>query len=577
MKPAAIWARVSTKGQKEISPDTQINACKQLLESKDYVATKIFNVDYCSLLLFDCPEFQELRSLIRNKQISALCVYDRDRLEANPIQRLTFIDELNKAKIEVLVCYGPPIIDSDTGMLIEHVLVMGKKAAVLRARNGSRDGLRDRVMIKRRPVSWKSYYGYQWDRDNVKLVPNADYPNVKRIFDMLLSGASFYEVIDTLEKHGITTPSGLSKWNIGSLSRIVHSPIYAGRYIALKTSNVRDDDTSPSKLKNLPENEWKYIPEIKIENPPITWQQRTMIQEQINRHVNLSSRHARRQYLLRGMIECDEHVGIRGNHRKYHGKLSHDTFGYICPVNQHHFVTGPILEKAVKNTIINLFKWQQSDFWQKFNDLEKINKPQLESELKKQQAKLSKALQNEAKLEERHINGEIDNQVYELLHVKFHTQRKALENGTIEIQRQLEATNDIDSKVAALKDIRKHFLNDVEKFTDKQWRILLEKLDCQIRIISSEIKDSNDLTLRIVKIQNELSQQGKFYTGETYPKLKAILSLKSPFYLHTEAIKDIDLSIPWNTQSNNRLSLRIDLSELLKNYSTNLVSSGAHR
>ena len=43
LKPAAIWARVSMKSQKEISPDTQISHCQQLLKSKGYVAIKIFS------------------------------------------------------------------------------------------------------------------------------------------------------------------------------------------------------------------------------------------------------------------------------------------------------------------------------------------------------------------------------------------------------------------------------------------------------------------------------------------------------------------------------------------------------
>ena len=157
LKPAAIWARVSMKSQKEISPDTQISHCQQLLKSKGYVAIKIFSLDYCSLELFACKEFQELRKMLQNHEVEALAVYDRDRLEAIPIQRLTFVTELKQLGIELLICYGPPVVDGREGELVEFALAMGKERSVLRARTGARDGLHDRVTLKKNPKGRQSF------------------------------------------------------------------------------------------------------------------------------------------------------------------------------------------------------------------------------------------------------------------------------------------------------------------------------------------------------------------------------------------------------------------------------------
>ena len=51
LKTAAIWARVSTKSQDEISPSSQISRCRDLLEQKGYKLIKTFSVVYCSLEL----------------------------------------------------------------------------------------------------------------------------------------------------------------------------------------------------------------------------------------------------------------------------------------------------------------------------------------------------------------------------------------------------------------------------------------------------------------------------------------------------------------------------------------------
>jgi len=108
LKTAAIWARVSTKSQDEISPSSQISRCKDLLEKKGYTLTKIFSVVYCSLELDYCAEFQELRNMVDTKQIQAIAVYNRDRLEAVPVQRILFLAQLKKAGVEVLIFDGPP-------------------------------------------------------------------------------------------------------------------------------------------------------------------------------------------------------------------------------------------------------------------------------------------------------------------------------------------------------------------------------------------------------------------------------------------------------------------------------------
>ena len=123
VKPAAVWARVSTNSQAETSLPSQISRCREKLEQAGYSVIRIFQVDWTSMDLFSCPEFQQLINLMKNHEIEALAVYDRDRLDAKGLQRLIFLSECKDAGIEIVICNGAPIIDGPEGQIVELALV----------------------------------------------------------------------------------------------------------------------------------------------------------------------------------------------------------------------------------------------------------------------------------------------------------------------------------------------------------------------------------------------------------------------------------------------------------------------
>ena len=87
----AIWARVSTSGQAETSLPSQTDRCRAKLEELGYSVAHAFAVDWTSTDLYSCPQFQELRRLITKKEIDALAVFDRDRLEQRDFRGLPFL------------------------------------------------------------------------------------------------------------------------------------------------------------------------------------------------------------------------------------------------------------------------------------------------------------------------------------------------------------------------------------------------------------------------------------------------------------------------------------------------------
>ena len=72
-KTAAIWARVSTDGQRELSLDSQEDAVKKELDAQGYDVPPeyVLKVDWSSLDLMACPPFQQLRAWIADGTVQA--------------------------------------------------------------------------------------------------------------------------------------------------------------------------------------------------------------------------------------------------------------------------------------------------------------------------------------------------------------------------------------------------------------------------------------------------------------------------------------------------------------------------
>ena len=81
-KVGATWCRVSTHDQRELSLDSQEIEARKALESQGYEAPPqyVLKVDWSSLDLMSCPEFQQLRRWIAEGTVQAVGTLDRDRL-----------------------------------------------------------------------------------------------------------------------------------------------------------------------------------------------------------------------------------------------------------------------------------------------------------------------------------------------------------------------------------------------------------------------------------------------------------------------------------------------------------------
>ncbi len=542
VKPAAIWARVSTTSQAETSLPSQVSRCREKLEQTGYSVIHIFQVEWTSMDLFSCPEFQQLRNLIRSHEIEALAVFDRDRLDAKGLQRLIFLSECKDAGIAIVICQGSPIIDGPEGQIVELALAIGKERQVLRARQGSKDGLHDRAVIHKKPVTYHKLYGYQWEKENNRLVPDDNCENVRLIFNMLLEGASYNPIIQELKTRGILSPSGQPEWNKTAISNFIHNPAYAGRYFSLKKIAVEPkkrkvNSYGNSSVRKLPLDQAHYMPEVEIVNPPITWEQRGQILQQLEKHQKLSKRNANNDYLLRGMIFCETHLGKNGEPRRYHGQPNahnRHRWRYTCPVGgcPHPHLEGFTLEKEVKEHV-----WQLLDI-----NLDKMVKLQdshietgesIKRELSSLQAEYKRKIYALSQLEIKSLDGKILNDVYYETKSNLENRVKWIKSRWSELLDQitnLSQAKDAQDQLSKLSE-RYTAAWENEELTFEDWRQLFSLLNLQIHVYPRDVVlDKNDYGDPIYKVPGyeiTICEHGKFITKKVDDKEE--LSTEFPF------------------------------------------------
>ena len=318
-KIAAIWCRVSTDGQRELSLDSQELAGRKALEARGYEspAEYVLKVDWSSLDLMSCPEFQQLRRWIADGTIQALGTLDRDRLQAQGLQRLVFLSDCRDQGVRIITAQGAPMLDGGEGQLVELALALGKERSVLRAQQGARDGLRDRARLKGLPPNMANIYGMRWDSN--RLVPDNNYHAACEIWRMGLVGQKISSIANELTRRGIPTPSGNVGWSSYSVRHILKNRTYAGVIEALKTEAVepkvrRGITYGKSGRRARPESE-RILLEGLVDRPIVTDEEFESMNQLLKENQRLALKNTKlRTYGLKGMIRCEDcgkaYVGV---------------------------------------------------------------------------------------------------------------------------------------------------------------------------------------------------------------------------------------------------------------------------
>ena len=387
-----------------------------------------------------------------------------------------------------------------------YIEAYAKRKQVLRTQFGARFGLCKRVSERRLPIRRHPVFGYDWD-GYTRLVPNKDWHSRKLILDLLLrkekptykgrinDGITYRGLVKELAYRAIPSPTGNDVWSMSTLRGIIHNPINAGRYYGLTRKAVEPTNRAPySKRKYgktshriLPLEKGVYLPEVEIVNPIITWDERKRILNQAKKRQTLSKRNAKQDYLLRGLLNCDTHIGKHGEPLRYVGCRYNDSYGYRCQVGGcvKPKIHGPTIESWVKREMKALLSTAEDDEYMEMLlgiDRIKATEDSVRYEFKQLEAKHDRIINAETELEQRSLLENVDNEVYRRLKARFHTQKHWITDRCNEIQDQLSQLNRQSEAEDIINEIYQNFWYRLDTMPNSEWRNLLTLLNVEVHV-----------------------------------------------------------------------------------------------
>jgi len=487
---AAVWARVSTEPQQSL--DSQAARSKVELEKRGYVVPpeRILKIDWTSLDLLSCPQFQQLRHWVVNKEIGAIGVLDRDRFQAKAVQRLLFLSDCRENQVEVVVCQGPPLqLDSD-GEWVEFGLAKSKEVSVMRAQQGSRDALRERVTVKGLSTNNHPPYGYDFDESGTQLKANANWETRSLIINEYLKGNTLKGVAKELQKRGILSPKGREYWPEPTIFLILKDSVNYGEYRGLRRESVepisrRGNTYGKSSTKRLP---GIPLPNIVVERPVITQSQYEWIQERLTQNKRNASRNGKRDYLLRGMIYYE------GDNLRYYGRdIRHISWSYRYSQrgykngNPKAYLPGRKLEAQVEAKAREILTsnaiLEHELGWREVAISETTSK--LESELKRLDRKSNENISAESELVNLRIRSKVSDEAYERQMVLLLAERQWMSQERERINQRLADLRQQSVSLVSLDQLRQQMSDRLfsDAFADR--RFILESLNTKV-IVTTE-------------------------------------------------------------------------------------------
>jgi site-specific DNA recombinase len=495
MKTAAIWWRVSTDEQREISPDTQIGEALAVAEQEGYSVPpeNVIGTDWSSLSVWESPTMGHLKALVMDRGITAIFMYDADRGPSKPVHRLMFRALCEENGVAVRCCHGE-IPGGEMGELMEFISAWSKEKQVHRAQQGAKDGLRDRARVKGLPIGGRAPYGYKFEyelRNQIKtpvaLVPKyPDYYVVARIWSMVSDGVSAGSICRDLVNEGITAPKGGKTWRPSTMSQILTNPVYGGRYYALRhevkepVRRRKPGETygkTSARRKLLEDACW--LKDFPVVSPIVAWDAWQAVQARLSLNKLDSQRTAKRFYLLSGLLFCGTdkrrlaaRTSNRGNYFYYRCPLQDMAFMGIDPCGCPS-LNGPAVEETVWNNV-SAFLSDPNTFVAKLNQrqgADAVGEAKIKHSIGALERKLINVDQMEAELVSMKLRGQVSDEAFNRNSAYLRAERTHHQE---EIDRQkvtLETLSQSAEALTSIEDLRNNIAGKLESATpeDKRW------------------------------------------------------------------------------------------------------------
>ena len=240
----ALYIRVSTHMQDELSPDAQQRLLLDYAKSNNIVVPKdfIFVESISGRKADRRPEFQRMVSIAKQKPspFSVILVWKFSRFARNQEESIVYKSLLRKqCKVDV-VSVSEPIIDGPFGSLIERIIEWMDEYYSIRLSGEVFRGMTEKAM--RGGYQSRPPLGYRIDRKGEPpvIVPE-EAEAIKLIFDKYVNEhIGIFEIARHLNNLGIRTSHGKS-FERRSIEYILQNPTYCGMIRWNRTTNETNE------------------------------------------------------------------------------------------------------------------------------------------------------------------------------------------------------------------------------------------------------------------------------------------------------------------------------------------------
>lgn len=230
-KTGAIYIRVSTDKQEELSPDAQ----KRLL--LEYAKNN--NIDIPEEYIFQDngisgrkakkrPAFQHMIALAKSKEhpIDTIIVWKFSRFARNQEESIVYKSLLKKNNVEV-VSVSEPLVDGPFGSLIERIIEWMDEYYSIRLSGEVMRGMTENAM--RGNYQSDAPIGYKSPGNGKPPVIDPDTVQIPMLIkDMFLSGSSLLPITRKLNELGYRTKHG-NLWESRGVRYVLENPFYIGK------------------------------------------------------------------------------------------------------------------------------------------------------------------------------------------------------------------------------------------------------------------------------------------------------------------------------------------------------------
>lgn len=229
-KTGAIYIRVSTDKQEELSPDAQLRLLMDYAKTNhtDIPMEYIFQDNGISGRKANKrPAFQQMIALAKSKEhpIDTIIVWKFSRFARNQEESIVYKSLLKKNNVDV-VSVSEPLIDGPFGSLIERIIEWMDEYYSIRLSGEVMRGMTQNALRGHyqgdAPIGYQSLGNKKPPEKDPKTTP---IPIMMK--DLLLSGSSLLQIARKLNEHGYRTKHG-NLWDARGVRYVLENPFYAG-------------------------------------------------------------------------------------------------------------------------------------------------------------------------------------------------------------------------------------------------------------------------------------------------------------------------------------------------------------